>query len=258
VNPSTIITTPILDPANLRPVGRRNRIGLVVLGLVIVGIAGLLLLLLVIMPSLQAIGFLSLNGQDAHWSVNRSNWYKGGKTEVAFDHKGRGWSNLVKDQDLYILLHLHRVESVELPGAMHLTDRGMEPLARLTHLKSLNLGRRVQGFGTIGATLTEKGIAELTKLKELQTLCLDGHRLSPESLRLIGTMHSLVTLDLSDTTVTDADLDQLANLTQLKTLYLEMNSITPQAVARLQKKLPGLTTIDIGMIRNRSTGTPNN
>ena len=250
-------TSKPINIADLRPIARSRRpvlINLILFTVVLMLVLGWL----VVLPHIQAVTYLALEGHEAHWSLSRANWRYGGGTAVTLGARSPWTRANIKDADLLILRRLHQVETVDFSGSVSLSDVGLKTISEFPRLKTLHLGKRKIGNWYSGPDITDVGISELARLQSLRELSLDGHRLTDESLKTIEKMHDLQYLDVSDTSITDAGLEHLYNLKNLKTLYLEMNNLTPAAVAKLQSALPGCTTLEAGINRDRSTGTLQN
>lgn len=91
-----------------------------------------------------------------------------------------------------------------------------------------------------GTKLTDDELIELNlhELSRLKNLGLHSTHITDEGLDAIVKIGTLTDLELSNTEITDAGLAKLGDMRQLKTLYLYNNAITPDAVGRLQTRLP--------------------
>lgn len=237
-----------IDINDLTPIPKA-RTGLVItaIALILVVLAGFFFAFFVIMPHIQASVYLNLTGCEANWSIDKESLKYGGRTEVCM-MKGATQQSGPGDNDLEVLSKLHRVESIDLHG-MGITDHGVQLMARLTHLRTLHLGKiSSRGGRNYGPDITTKGVAEIAGLQEVKELYLDGHKFDDEAFRLIGTMTSLETLDLSDTGMTDQQLLMLKVLKNLKVLNIERNRVTPSAVAALRRELPSIKELADGTL----------
>ncbi len=241
---------------DLKPI-RKSKWPLVLgLSVLAVGLVFFLIGWAFVLPQLQATTYLTLDGHEVSWSMTKNNWRKIGGTEVVF-LRNRSWGRRIQEDDLKMLSNLWNIESLDLGGGMALSDDGMKTLSQFKNLRGLKLGRYPK-YWQGGPFLSGHGIAELAKLPILTSLSLDGHFLPDEAMKSVGMLVNLETLDLSDNEITDLGLEELGKLTKLKTIYLEMTKVSPQGIGNLQRKLPGLTTIEAGLIRDRSTGTLKN
>jgi len=95
------------------------------------------------------------------------------------------------------------------------TDRGLEHLAGLRKLKTLDLSANHR--------LTDEGLRHLAGLKHLIKLDLSGnYQLTDECSRWLGQLTSLRKLDLTSTNLTEASLPELAKLKNLEWLQLRL------------------------------------
>ena len=93
--------------------------------------------------------------------------------------------------------------------------------------------------------ITDAGIANLTKFKELRRLYLNNTKISDKALATISKLSNLEFLNLYGTEVSDAGVDQLKNLKNLKKLYLWKTKVTKDKADELKAALPGIY-INIG------------
>jgi len=154
-------------------------------------------------------------------------------------------------------------------------DRDLDAIAMLTGLEELNLGIGLSlGAGmpssgrsetncrlTGGISITDLGIAKLTKLKELKSLELSGAPVTSRGLEILrslpklerlslwnckkiddsaaGTLSALARLqilDLSDTPLGDASIAKLEALPNLKMLYLTDTKVSAGAADAFRAK----------------------
>jgi Leucine-rich repeat (LRR) protein len=109
-----------------------------------------------------------------------------------------------------------------------ITDAGMTHIAQIDSLEYLDL----PSFG-----ITDKGLAEVARLRNLKHLWVSGRSNSPltdDSLKHISELQSLEFLLVSGTGFTNAGLDYLAMLTNLIKLHLTADSITDEGLAKLR------------------------
>ncbi|MCE9555260.1 MAG: hypothetical protein K8T91_18065 [Planctomycetes bacterium] len=120
--------------------------------------------------------------------------------------------------------------------ALHLMHQeisaaGIESIAKLPELKCLLLQ---------GARIDAKALAPLAKAPKLTTLNLSGcSAIDDEALKHIGKIHTLTTLYLNNTAITDAGLLELRGLDNLSSLSILAPRVTSRAVGRL-KAMPTL------------------
>lgn len=110
------------------------------------------------------------------------------------------------------LTTLRRLRLFVPPGkASGLTDRGMEHVASLTSLESLELD---------GVPVTDSGLRIIEKLPHLEALSLQSTNITNRGLLHLQRLPALKYLDLHDTQVTGEGLRNLGHLGQLESLNL--------------------------------------
>lgn len=161
------------------------------------------------------------------------------------------WSN-VGGNHLKQLSGLPELRELYLFGT-DVTDRDLRHLGELPNLETIDLG---------GGKLTPDGILQFRssrKLKRLflagmrppvsdgmleqiarawpglESLSVDGGRITDEGLAHIGKLSRLHYLNLSGTQVTDRGLERLTGLAHLNTLHLDDTEITDQGMVHLGK-----------------------
>ena len=87
--------------------------------------------------------------------------------------------------------------------------------------------------------ITDAEIADLSGLKYLEVLSLDGTKVTDAGLVRLSGMTKLVILRLRSTRVGDAGLAHLTGLKNLKVLDLCETAVTDKGIDELQKALPG-------------------
>jgi Leucine-rich repeat (LRR) protein len=128
----------------------------------------------------------------------------------------------ISDISLGYLGQLPRLRDLSLPRAHYVdpskdkgyyTDEGLKALAGLTEMVCLFLG---------GLGLTDAGIGQLAGMRRLKDLSLYGcDRITGESLKTIGGLRSLETLNIDYARLAVLNLKLLNNLAGLKTLGLD-------------------------------------
>ena len=86
--------------------------------------------------------------------------------------------------------------------------------------------------------VTDAGLKEVAKLKQLKGLYLEGTEITDAGLKEISKLKQLNFLALNLTQITDAGLKEVAKLKQLRFVNLEDTKVTESGVAQLQKALP--------------------
>ena len=135
------------------------------------------------------------------------------------------------DEDLLVLSAKKSVMEIDVSDS-NVSDRGIEYLADVPHLQSLNLTRT-----------NVKSLSGISKLKRLRYLYLDNTLVDDDSLKkLKGTQLKL--LSLGETRISDAGLTVLEALQSLQILDLMRNDVGKNVV-RVSSKLPNLRTLDV-------------
>ena len=127
------------------------------------------------------------------------------------------------------------------PGVI--TDADLACLAKLKRLKKFVIRSSVED-GKLD--ITGEGLKHLVGLTELQDISLGGPNLKDADFKHFAKMKKLSALYIYGGSLTDDCLKYLEVLPRLRTLKIFMeDDITDQALARLDKKLPNLRTIEI-------------
>jgi Leucine-rich repeat (LRR) protein len=155
---------------------------------------------------------------------------------------GACWTPLLTDLDMDTISSLSGMEDLNLgvgvslgrtgvavgsgncqvTGGIQLTDLGLAKLARLTHLRRLDIS---------GAKITSSGLQSLAKLPQLERLSLwNCVQIDDSAATQLAAFTSLKALDLSATPVGDPGLDRLTALPKLELLYLTDTRISPQGL----------------------------
>jgi hypothetical protein len=89
-----------------------------------------------------------------------------------------------------------------------------------------------------GTPVTDAGLGNLGRLKQLEWLDLEHAQITDAGLEHLEGLGQLRGLSLANTRITDAGLEHLKGLTRLRTLGLPYTKVTDEGVARLQSALP--------------------
>jgi hypothetical protein len=151
---------------------------------------------------------------------------------VAFFHPGKDFCGA----GLAYLAELPNLEGLTVAGSFAFNDKGMDAVAKLTHLKS---------FRSWHAGQTDVGMKKLRELKNLKSVNL-GQRLTykppacptDETLAVLAEMKALEAIDLGEARLTLAALGKLKQLPALKRLTLAGVDIPEKDVELLRKELP--------------------
>jgi hypothetical protein len=111
----------------------------------------------------------------------------------------------------------------------HVTDAGLANLSKLTELQVLNLD---------STGITDAGVEHLKGLTGLQALCLDNTRIGDEGLEHLKGLTRLRHLSLNNTQVSDAGVKRLRELTGLQMLGLDGTQVSDAGVAELETAMP--------------------
>lgn len=111
------------------------------------------------------------------------------------------------------------------------TERGAGQLAKLTHLKILNLPQ---------SRFSDQAIGLLEPLKSLEQLRLGSSQLTDQAIEAIVKMPNLRSLHLIGPKLTDRALMQLATAPRLSSFYLDDCPLSEEAFQQLQRSNPRL------------------
>ena len=114
------------------------------------------------------------------------------------------------------------------------TDDGVKELAKLPKLQS---------FAIAAERLTPVGIETIAGMKGIRSLSLLGYRADPAALEQLAGL-PIQLLDLSAAALTDEDLDHLAKFKHLAILRVNGVKLSDAAVAKLQKAVPSLRSVE--------------
>jgi hypothetical protein len=121
------------------------------------------------------------------------------------------------------------------------TDADLQQLPAPEKLETLLL-RGHEGYGS--STVTNAGVAYLTRCKNLRVLALGALRLTDRALEAIGELDNLEELSLDSNKITGSGLKHLVRLKKLQKLNLNLNPLQPETLDVLPS-LVGLTRLDI-------------
>lgn len=119
------------------------------------------------------------------------------------------------------------------------TDNGVEQFTTMPKLRSIAMG---------GNKMTDVGLGPLKRVANLMELDLGGLQrtdsglwqvtVTDRGLETLGSLKSLVRLNLRNAKITDAGVESLFGLTNLMELNLMNTGLSPEALARVQQALP--------------------
>lgn len=147
--------------------------------------------------------------------------------------------------------HFRRVRFVR----MKFTDLDDEKLSHVAQFRSLRVltndayweGRspaEARAAGVSSQHITDKGLAQLKDLRELESLMLWDTAITDAGLEHLLHLPNLTTLEITSPRITDRGIDTLAKMQQLRSLWGSETSITSQGARALHKRLPHCFVFD--------------
>lgn len=155
----------------------------------------------------------------------------------------------VTDSGLAQLAPLRQIESLRLDGTsctfagvLHLfrdlQDHDLRASLRAGGYVKWSDGANILSLDLSHTGITDRQLAEIVPIKELQWLYLTDTAVTDEGLRQLAGLKELTLLDLSDNAVSDSGLQHLQALTKLRTLHLEQTEVTAEGVAAFRRAMP--------------------
>lgn len=185
--------------------------------------------------SLQSVGGM------VNWDLGDGHWRHGGVSEVKL---GDGWNPAqVTDRDLDAIARLAHVRSLSLRGCWRLTGQRLHKLWEIVpELQQLEISNRPHYSGEdTNWMITDDALLGVEKLGNLEELSLLRLSLTDASIRRFAALRKLRRLDLTETPVTDESLSIIAaNFPALESLGLEGTQVTAEGVERLMALRPGV------------------
>jgi Leucine-rich repeat (LRR) protein len=145
----------------------------------------------------------------------------------------------VSDRGIAELPKLERIESLTLDYSNY-TNAALDNVAKMKNVTELSIAG--------GATLdkdSDKGLASISTMKQLNKLRADKVRFSPAGAAQIAHLTGLESLSLADTVMGDATLKDLSTLTGLKELDLSRTQITDPGLAQYVMPLKNLEVLKL-------------
>jgi hypothetical protein len=124
--------------------------------------------------------------------------------DAALDAEGRMTDAMLAD-----VAGLEAISALHLAGSRSVTDDGLRHLARLPHLRHLDLG---------GTPVTDRGLAMLAEVPNLETLSLESTRVTDAGMPHLAACHRLHSVNLAMTQTGDGALRALAGKSRLRHL----------------------------------------
>ena len=195
--------------------------------------------------SKAAMRFGLFNGA-VKWHLSSPFW-KGGYTVVNLHNRyftsNQGPpSTSNQPHEIDGLARLNRVEILDLTNAYQLDDQQLAVIARLPHLRELELGTaEVPTWVSSPHGPSPRGdlvLQYVEPLKNLEGLNLANSQITDKGLEHLIGLNKLHSLDLTATKITDASFATLDQLPALNTLILTDTAVTAEGLAAFQRKRP--------------------
>jgi outer membrane protein assembly factor BamB len=122
----------------------------------------------------------------------------------------------ITESGLKYVAGVRNLRALDLEFCEGVTDAACTPIGSMSELRALTLAKT--GFEPI--RVTDAGLAELSRLPELEMLNLTGNSVTDNGLKLLASLPHLQDLDLSRLAITDAGLKHLAEVKGLRRLLL--------------------------------------
>jgi hypothetical protein len=116
------------------------------------------------------------------------------------------------------------------------TGVGIEVLAECRYLERLGLGH---------CPVSDRGVADISRLTTLRALDLSGTRITDAGLASLRRLTNLEKLSLQGAGITDAGLKCLADMHALTYLNVRCTRVTPQGIRNVKSALPNVD-VDYG------------
>lgn len=95
-----------------------------------------------------------------------------------------------------------------------------------------------------GTKITDAGLKEISKLKNLNKLHLEHTSVTDAGLANLKNLPYLEYINLVDTKVTDAGLNNIASMQGLKSVYVWQSAVTDSAVSKITRQYPKLMIVN--------------
>ena len=139
------------------------------------------------------------------------------------------------------MAHLAGIRTLEYLDLPYITDKGIETVANLKNLKTLNIG------GGPSSNVTDAALRNLSKVKSLENLVIPGTNITDAGMEYLARLTNLKTLLLhfSSDLITDEGLAKLKTLKSLESLHFGSKSVTISGLSHLNE-LKNLTRLHVG------------
>jgi hypothetical protein len=187
---------------------------------------------------------LKRSGFMVDWQLDEDNWMTGGVTSaryVPLSGKYHRGSPPGREQfDFYALPRLLQLESLNL-AECNVGEQDLSVLSGLVELKELYLSHLDQYRDAGGsAGWSDACLRPLEGLTRLRTMSLSGNRITDRGLALVARLPNLEYLWLDATDVGDEGLVHLEGMRSLKSVSLGATRVTPEGIKKLKAARPGL------------------
>jgi hypothetical protein len=158
-------------------------------------------------------------------------------TSVSFAHP-QTWMG-VTDATVARLKEFDHLYSLNLSGCGRITEKGLAALADLPELEELFL----DGTESPAPQVTDQTLDVLRHLRRLRTLSLAKTQITDAGIAKLVALQDLRFLDLEATQVSDASIPTLMKLPKLKDVILVQTNVTARGVTRLQLARPDIELV---------------
>ena len=160
----------------------------------------------------------------------------------------------ITDNDFAMLADIRSLKCLKIFDVIEFEDRHLPPLQALSNLNALMLEDTQvtdHGMEIIGQwkrlrlvavytdkqsrRITDRGLAALSGLTELEDLCLRGMQITDAASHHLRCFPRLKELDLSATEITDAALADISQLKELRELSLNDTRVTDEGMKSIAK-----------------------
>lgn len=140
------------------------------------------------------------------------------------------------NDSLHHLCGLEKLENVDLKWTT-ITDEGLTHLAQIPSIRSLVLNKSYPPAAAPNVhehQITDRGLVEISKLRNLENLVIWGAHISDDGLASIAACEQLKVLWLCDTRIDGGGLVNFERLTQLQELDLCGTDVTAESLQHLR------------------------
>ena len=117
-----------------------------------------------------------------------------------------------------------QITQLEIRRAQGVTEKGLAQIARFTNLETLRIRN---------SNITDESLIHISNLTKLKDLTLSGANITDAGFSHLKNLHNLIVLSLNRTNIGDDSLAILNNFTNLKDLHLGQTRITNEGLKQL-------------------------